>query len=113
MQEGWIRIPATGEVPSRSLHASGLAIFTAESWSSIGRQREKAACDAQAKIDGIAAAVFDLEAVNPNAIVKIDERTPEEVIRSIEDQGRIVADALTNLRTLLQNGRKRLPFEQR
>src|SRR5262249_6259253 len=44
------------------------------------RDEEKAARDAQAKVDAIDAAVFDLKAVNPNAVVKIDERTPEQVI---------------------------------
>jgi type I restriction enzyme M protein len=46
-------------------------------------------------------AVFDLKAVNPNAILKIDTRTPEEVIQSIDEQGKIVADALATLRNLL------------
>jgi type I restriction enzyme M protein len=35
--------------------------------------------------------VFDLKAVNPNAVAKVDERTPLEINQSIEDQGRIVA----------------------
>lgn len=66
-------------------------------------EHEKAAREAQSKADAIAAAVFDLKAVNPNAIVKIDTRTPEEVIQSIDDQGRIVAKALETLRGLLHN----------
>jgi len=45
--------------------------------------------------------VFDLKAVNPNAVVKMDERTPEELIRSIEDQGKIVAQSLATLIQLL------------
>jgi len=68
------------------------------------RDEEKAAREAQAKVDAIDAAVFDLKAVNPNAVVKMDERTPEEVIRSIEDQGKIVAQSLATLRRLLSNG---------
>jgi hypothetical protein len=63
---------------------------------------KKAAREAQAKADALDAAVFDLKAVNPNAVVKIDPRTPEEVIESIENQGEIVSKALTTLRTLLQ-----------
>lgn len=66
----------------------------------IGEQ-EKAARESQSEADAIDAAVFDLKAVNPNAIVKIDTRTPDEVIQSIADQGNIVADALATLRTLL------------
>ena len=50
----------------------------------------------------IDAAVFDLKAVNPNAVIKIDTRTPGEVIQSIEDQGKIVAQALNTLRELLK-----------
>jgi type I restriction enzyme M protein len=68
------------------------------------RDEEKAARDAQAKVDAIDATVFDLKAVNPNAVVKVDERTPEEVIGSIEDQGKIVAQSLSTLRRLLSNG---------
>lgn len=69
------------------------------------REEEKAARESQAKVDAIDAAVFDLKAVNPNAVVKLDERTPEEVIRSIEEQGKIVADALSMLRKLISNGK--------
>jgi type I restriction enzyme M protein len=65
-------------------------------------EQEKAARDAQSKANAIDAAVFDLKAVNPNAVVKIDTRTPVEVIRSIDEQGRIVAKALRTLRELFQ-----------
>lgn len=65
-------------------------------------ETDKAARDSQSKADAIEAAVYDLKAVNPNAVVKIDTRTPEEVIQSIADQGKIVADALSALRGLLQ-----------
>ncbi len=64
--------------------------------------QEKAARESQSKADAIDAAVFDLKAVNPNAITKIDTRTPDEVIQSIDDQGKIVANALATLRGLLQ-----------
>jgi type I restriction enzyme M protein len=60
-----------------------------------------AAREAQAKADLIDSAVFDLKAVNPNTVVKIDARSPEEVIQSIEDQSKIVANALAMLRSLL------------
>jgi type I restriction enzyme M protein len=65
------------------------------------KEAEKAARDAQAKADEIDAAVFDLKAVNPNAVTKIDGRTPEMVIGNIEEQGKIVADALNRLKFLL------------
>ena len=52
--------------------------------------------------DAIDAAVFDLKAVNPNAIMKIDTRAPDEVIQSIDEQGQIVANALAKLRLLLR-----------
>lgn len=69
--------------------------------SEIGKQ-EKAAREAQSKADAIDAAVFDLKAVNPNAIMKVDTRTPQEVIGSIDEQGKIVASKLETLRILLQ-----------
>jgi len=65
-------------------------------------EREKAARDAQSKADAIDAAVFDLKAVNPNAVVKVDGRTPEDVVASIEEQGRIVFSALQTLRELIR-----------
>lgn len=67
----------------------------------IGEQ-EKAARESQSKADAIDATVFDLKAVNPNAVVKIDTRTPDEVIQSIDEQGQIVANALATLRGLLK-----------
>ena len=67
------------------------------------KEQEKAARDSQSKADAIGATVFDLKAVNPNVVVKLDTRTPAEVIQSIEDQGKIVAKSLQTLRTLLQS----------
>lgn len=64
-------------------------------------EQEKAARESEAKAAAIDAAVFDLKAVNPNAVVKIDTRTPDEVIASIDEQGKIVAAALANLRKLI------------
>lgn len=43
---------------------------------------------------------FDLKAVNPYAVVKRDDRTPEQIIQNIEDEGKIISDALTRLRAL-------------
>jgi type I restriction enzyme M protein len=43
---------------------------------------------------------YDLKAVNPNRVVEVDERTPEEIIDFIEEKGREVAAALARLREL-------------
>ena len=64
-------------------------------------ENEKAARDLEAKAAAIDAAVFDLKAVNPTAVVEVDTRTPQEIISNIEAQGRIVADALARLNTLM------------
>lgn len=65
------------------------------------REREKAARDLEAEAAAIDAAVFDLKAVNPNAVTTVDKRTPDEIIESISAQGRIVADALARLKALM------------
>ncbi|MDR0250921.1 MAG: type I restriction-modification system subunit M [Burkholderiales bacterium] len=64
-------------------------------------EQEKASRDLEAEADAIDAAVYDLKAVNPNAVTAADERTPEEIINSIDAQGQIVAQALSRLRVLL------------
>ncbi len=64
-------------------------------------EKQKTTRDLEAKASEIDAATFDLKAVNPRAVVKTDDRTPEQIIQSIEDQGKIVTDALTRLRALL------------
>ena len=66
------------------------------------REQDKIAREAQAKADSIEAAVFDLKGVNPNVVIQIDTRTPDEVVQSIENKGKIVAKALETLRVLLQ-----------
>jgi type I restriction enzyme M protein len=65
-------------------------------------ETEKAAREAQSKADAIDAAVYDLKAVNPNAVVKTDTRTSEEVIECIADQSKIVSQALEALRKLFK-----------
>lgn len=66
------------------------------------RTREKAVRDLEAEVATIDAAVFDLKAVNPNAITVVDERPPAEIIRSIDVQGTIVAGAMAKLAQLLE-----------
>ncbi len=65
------------------------------------RDQEKVARDLEAEAAAIDAAVFDLKAVNPNAVTVADERMPDEIIESIAVQGRIVAEALARLKTLI------------
>ena len=65
------------------------------------RSQEKIARDSEAKAENIDAAVYDLKAVNPNAVTKIDNRTSQEIIDNIETQGEIVAAALGRLKLLL------------
>lgn len=68
------------------------------------REKDKAARDLEARAAAIDAAVFDLKAVNPNAVATVDERSPAEIIASIDAQGRIVAQALGRLTALLKAG---------
>ncbi len=66
------------------------------------QQKEKAARDLETQAADIDAAVFDLKAVNPTAVVEVDTRTPQQIIENIEAQGRIVADALARLNALMR-----------
>ncbi len=66
------------------------------------QEKDKARRDAENKAEDIGNTVFDLKAVNPNSVVKIDDRTPTEVIKSIEEQGEIIAKSLSELRALLK-----------
>jgi len=65
------------------------------------REQEKAAKDLETKSAEIDAAVFDLKAVNPNAVTKTDDRAPMEIIASIAAHGQIVDEALKRLKLLL------------
>jgi type I restriction enzyme M protein len=67
-------------------------------------EKQKVTRDLEAKASEIDDATFDLKAVNPRAVVKKDDRPPELIIQSIEDQGKIVSDALARLRSLLKPG---------
>jgi type I restriction enzyme M protein len=80
------------KVPDKKIEALEVSI----------NDQEKAARGLEAEAAAIDAATFDLKAVNPNAISTVDERTPAQIIVSIESQGRIVAQALTRLNALLQ-----------
>ncbi|MDD2601253.1 MAG: N-6 DNA methylase [Kiritimatiellae bacterium] len=66
------------------------------------KEQEKAARDCESKAASIDAAVYDLKAVNPNAVIKVDSRTPQAIIENIEAQGHIVADALKSLKKLMK-----------
>lgn len=65
------------------------------------REKDKAARELESQAAVIDAAVFDLKAVNPNAVTVVDQRTPVEIIANIDAQGRIVAEALDRLKDLL------------
>ncbi len=65
------------------------------------REKDKAARDLETQAASIDAAVFDLKAINPNAVTKVDSRTPAQIIENIETQGRIVAGALEKLKLLM------------
>lgn len=63
--------------------------------------KERAARDQEAKAADIDAAVYDLKAVNPNAVVKVDTRSAAQIIKSIEDHGKLMTAALSRLSALL------------
>jgi type I restriction enzyme M protein len=71
-------------------------------------EKQKITRELEAKASEIDAATFDLKAVNPRAVMKTDDRTSEQIIQSIEDQGKIVRDALTRLRALLEQDSAKL-----
>lgn len=62
---------------------------------------EKEVRDQEAIISDIDAKVFDLKAVNPNSVVKLDTRTTLEVIENIEAQAKIVEEAMSKLKLML------------
>jgi len=72
-------------------------------------EKEKAARELEAQAAAIDAAVFDLKAVNPSAVAKFDDRSPTEIIQSIHDQGRIVAEALARLAALVGEDETNVP----
>lgn len=65
---------------------------------------EKMMREAQAKSDGIDAAVYDLKAVNPRVRVEKDTRTVPEILDSITIQNQVTVQALGRLRALIQRG---------
>jgi type I restriction enzyme M protein len=60
------------------------------------REQDASAADIDAK-------VFDLKAVNPNAVAIIDSRTTMQVIESIETQAEIVKKAMNKLKLMLES----------
>ncbi|MBP6902108.1 MAG: N-6 DNA methylase [Burkholderiaceae bacterium] len=64
-------------------------------------EKERTARDQEAQAAAIDAAVFDLKAVNPNAVVKVDDRSAAEIVKSIEEHGKLVTAALGRLSKLL------------
>jgi len=72
-------------------------------------EKEKAARELEAQAAAIDAAVFDLKAVNPSAVAKFDDRSPAEIIRSIHEQGSVVANALARLAALINADEPAVP----
>lgn len=66
-------------------------------------EKEKARKEAENKAESIGNTVYDLKPVNPNKVEKIDERSPGEVIKSIEEQGKVVTASLKALQKLLKS----------
>lgn len=67
---------------------------------------EKEIKEQEAIISDIDAKVFDLKAVNPNAVVKVDTRTTLEVIENIETQSKVVEESMSKLKLLLNQSVK-------
>ena len=67
------------------------------------REKDKAARHLEAQAAAIDAGVFDLKAVNPSVVAQVDKRTPAQIIKNIQDQGRIVAEALARLNSLMRS----------
>jgi type I restriction enzyme M protein len=63
------------------------------------KELEKEARELKNQAQAIKDAVYDLKAVNPNAKLEEDDRTPEELLDFIEAKGREVAEILASLRT--------------
>lgn len=63
---------------------------------------EKAAREKETLVSDMDAKIFDLKAVNPNAVLKIDDRSTLEIIKNIEDHAKIVEEAMGNLRGLFE-----------
>jgi type I restriction enzyme M protein len=97
----------------RELKRSGAATADIDAIETAIAKKQKSAREFEAKAAEIDAATFDFKAVNPNAVIKRDDRTPEQIIQSIEDQGKIVSDALDRLRDLLSQGRLNIHLESR
>jgi type I restriction enzyme M protein len=65
------------------------------------QEKQKAARELESRAADIDAAVFDLKAVNPNTVAKVDTRTPQQIIGNIEKQGRVVSESLGRLNKFL------------
>ncbi len=65
------------------------------------KEKIKLAKELESKATDIDHAVYDLKAVNPNRVVKVDMRTPQEIISNIQEKGEVVSAALDELLGLL------------
>jgi type I restriction enzyme M protein len=67
------------------------------------RELTRESRDLAAKAKEIEDAVYDLKAVNPNKKQVVDTRTPEDLMRTIEEKGKEITDALAELRRTMQH----------
>ncbi|MEN9368965.1 MAG: hypothetical protein RL489_3323 [Pseudomonadota bacterium] len=76
---------------------------SADCWpnASCGASSACRAADKAARAAAIDAAAFDLKAVNPNMRTTQDNRTPAEILDTIERHGQAVGEALARLRGLM------------
>ena len=86
----------------RDLKRSGAARARIDAVEAEIAKKQKTTRELEAEAAEIDAATFDLKAVNPYAVIKRDDRTPEQIIQNIEKQGEIVSEALSRLRALLR-----------
>ncbi len=91
-----LKVELKGRKKDKTTTQKKLAVLKAQV-----REKDKAARDLENQADAIEAAVFDLKAVNPHAVVQVDQRTPVQIIQSIQQQGQILAEALARLHGLL------------
>ena len=60
-------------------------------------ERRKQIREIESNMKSVSLSVFDLTAVNPNALIKVDPRSPTEIVRSIQKQESIISNSLEEL----------------
>lgn len=65
-------------------------------------ERRKQIREIESNMKSVSLSAFDLTAVNPNALVKVDPRSPTEIVRSIQEQESVISSSLEKLYDLLR-----------